>query len=96
MPERVLRERLEVLGEHVLAPADDGEGVILKLLDTGGAARRVNVWPAASRFQLARRCDLVEMNGDALPVAADGRTTLDLPAWGIAAARLFTPRERAG
>ena len=73
-----------------------GEGVDGTGRVEGGAARRVNVWPAASRFQLARRCDLVEMNGDALPVAADGRATLDLPAWGVAAARLFTPRERAG
>jgi hypothetical protein len=77
-------------------PADDGEGVILKVLDVGGAARRIHVWPAAHRFQLARRCDLVEMNGAPLPVAADGRAALDVPAWGIAAARLFTPRERAG
>jgi hypothetical protein len=77
-------------------PADDGEGTILKVLDVGGAARRISVWPAAHRFQLARRCDLVEMNGDPLPVTADGRAALDLPAWGVAAARLFTPRERAG
>lgn len=95
------RDRALLLGDpSVMAlgakPADDGEGVILKVLDVGGGARRVNVWPAACRFQLARRCDLVEMNGDALPVAADGRATLDVAAWGAAAARLFTPRERAG
>lgn len=95
------RDRALVLGDPAVMvigakPADDGEGAILKLLDAAGAARRVNVWPAAYRFQLARRCDLVEMNGDPLPVAADGRAALDLPAWGVAIARLFTPRERAG
>jgi hypothetical protein len=95
------RDRALVVGDPAVMvvgakPADDGEGAVVKLLETGGAGRRVNVWSAAYRFQLARRCDLVEMNGDALPVAADGRAALDLPAWGVAAARLFTPRERAG
>jgi hypothetical protein len=95
------RDRALVLGDPAALvigakPADDGEGVILKVLDAGGGARRLSVWPAAVRFQLARRCNLVEMNGDPLPVASDGRATLDLAAWGVSAARLFTPRERAG
>jgi len=77
-------------------PADDGDGVVLKLLEVGGGARTVGVWPAACRFALARRCNLVEMNEDALPVSPDGRTRVALRAWGVAAARLFTPRERAG
>jgi alpha-mannosidase len=76
-------------------PADDGEGAIVKLLDVAGAARSVSVWPAAYTFRRARRATLVEMNGDALPVAQDGRVTLELPAWGVDAARLFTPREGA-
>jgi hypothetical protein len=95
------RDRALVVGDAAAMvvgakPADDGEGVILKVLDVGGGSRRIHVWPAAYRFQLARRCDLVEMNGDPLPVAGDGRAALDVPARGVAAARLFTPRERAG
>jgi hypothetical protein len=74
-------------------PADDGEGVIVKLLDVGGQARAVGVWPAAFAFKLARRTNLVEHNGDAIPVTGEGRASVDLAAWGIAAARLFTPAE---
>ena len=74
-------------------PADDGEGVIVKLLDVGGQARSVGVWPAAYPFKLARRTNLVEQNGDPIAVASDGRASIDLPAWGIGAARLFTPAE---
>ena len=76
--------------------ADDGEGVIVKLLDVAGTARPVAVWPAAYRFTRARRANLVEMNGEPLAVASDRQAALDLPAWGIAAARLFTPRDSAG
>jgi alpha-mannosidase len=77
-------------------PADDGDGAIIKLLDTRGAARTVGLWPAAYGFQLARRTNLVEMNGEALTVGSDRSASLDLKSWGIAAARLFTPRESAG
>ncbi len=95
------RDRALVLGDPGVCvvgakPADDGEGAILKLLDVAGRARRVSVWPGAYPFQLARQCNLVEMNGDPLPVAADHRTSVDLPAWGVGCARLFTPREQAG
>jgi alpha-mannosidase len=71
--------------------ADDGDGVIVKLLDVAGTARQVGVWPAGYTFAQARRVDLVERNGDPLPVAADRHATLNLGAWGVAAARLFTP-----
>jgi len=54
------------------------------------------VWPAGYSFRLARRTNLVEMNGDALPVGGDRRANVDIKAWGVAAARLFTPRETAG
>ena len=77
-------------------PADDGDGAIVKLLDIRGTARGVGIWPAAYGFQLAKRTNLVEMNGDALTVSGDRSASLDLKAWGIAAARLFTPRESAG
>ena len=73
--------------------ADDGEGAIVKLLDVSGQARAVGVWPAAYAFKLARRTTLVEQNGDPLPVGSDGRASIDLPAWGIGSARLFTPAE---
>ena len=73
--------------------ADDGEGVIVRLLDISGQARAVGVWPAAYAFRLARRTNLVEHNGDPIPVGADGKATVDLAAWGVGAARLFTPAE---
>jgi len=73
--------------------ADDGEGAIVKLLDVSGQARAVGIWPAAYAFKLARRTTLVEQNGDPLPVGSDGRASIDLPAWGIGTARLFTPAE---
>ncbi|HEX4573702.1 MAG TPA: hypothetical protein VH158_01125, partial [Gemmatimonadales bacterium] len=75
-------------------PADDGDGAIVKLLDVSGSARSVGVWPAAYGFRAARRANLVEMNGDAVAVAPDGRATVNLAAWGVGALRLFTPRER--
>jgi alpha-mannosidase len=77
-------------------PADDGEGAVLKVLDVRGADRTIGVWPAAFGFQQARRVNLVEMNGPALAVSADRSAGVDVKAWGIAAARLFTPRETAG
>jgi len=70
-------------------PADDGEGVIVKLLDIAGQARSVGVWPAAYAFHQARRTNLVEMNGDGVVVAGDGKAATDLAAWGVAALRLF-------
>src|SRR5207247_523958 len=74
-------------------PADAGDGVIVKVLDIAGQARGVGIWPAAYAFKLARRTTLVEQNGDAITVGGDGRASLDLAAWGVAAARLFTPGE---
>src|SRR5437660_762746 len=61
-----------------------------------GTARKVPVGPAAVEFREARRTNLVEMNGDAIGVGPDHRVTLDLPARGVAAARLFTPPQAAG
>jgi hypothetical protein len=77
-------------------PADDGEGAVLRLLDVTGAARPVSLWPAAYRYAQARRTNLVEMNEEPVAVAADGRVTAAVPAWGIASLRLFTPREGSG
>src|SRR5437867_2286096 len=74
-------------------PADDGEGVIVKVLDIAGQARAVGLWPAAYAFKQARRTNLVEQNGDPLAVGSDGRTSVDLVAWGVAAVRLSTPAE---
>lgn len=73
--------------------ADDGDGVIVKLLDVAGQARSVGVWPAAYAWKLARRTTLVEQNGDAITVGGDGRAPVDLAAWGVGAVRLFTPAE---
>src|SRR6266571_3067764 len=77
-------------------PADDRSGAVVKLLDVTGVGRAVAVWPGAYTFRGARRANFVEMNGDPIPIAPDGRVTLELPAWGVGALRLFTPRERAG
>jgi hypothetical protein len=74
-------------------PADDGEGVIVKLLDVAGQARSVGLWPAAYAFKQARRANLVEQNGDVIPLSADGRASIEVAAWGVGAARLFTPGE---
>jgi hypothetical protein len=78
--------------------ADDGDGVIVKWLDVSGQARAVGMWPAAYAFRSARRASLVEhqADGDALPIAGDGRATVELSAWGVAAVRLFTPAEPPG
>ncbi|HXF96686.1 MAG TPA: hypothetical protein VNI61_11365, partial [Gemmatimonadales bacterium] len=77
-------------------PADDGEGTIVRLLDVSGADRAVAVWPAAVRFQAARRTDFVERNEAPLPLAEDGRAAVAVRAWGAASLRLFTPRAGAG
>ena len=77
-------------------PADDHAGAVVKLVDVAGVARAVAVWPGAYGFRGARRTNFVEMNGDPVPVAPDGHVTIELPAWGTAALRLFTPREGAG
>lgn len=76
--------------------ADDGDGTIVKVLDVAGTGRSVGVWPAACAFTAARAVNLVEMNGDPLPVTGDHRVALDLKPWGVAAARLFTPRASTG
>jgi alpha-mannosidase len=76
--------------------ADDGDGAIVRLLDVSGAARAVGVWPAGFGFTAARRTNLVEMNGDAIAIGGDRRAGLDLKAWGLATARLFTPRAPTG
>src|SRR5437773_1548706 len=76
-------------------PADDRTGAVVKLVDLTGVARAVAVWPGAYGFRGARRTNFVEMNGNRVPVAPDGHVTIDLPAWGAAALRLFTPREGA-
>ena len=85
-------------GVHVVGAklADDGEGAVIKLLDVAGTARGVPVGPGAFEFRAARRTNLVEMNGDLISVGPDRRVTLELPARGVAAARLFTPPQAAG
>ncbi|MGH7336279.1 MAG: hypothetical protein ACREI7_01755, partial [Myxococcota bacterium] len=77
-------------------PAEDGVGAIVKLLDVAGQTRAVGLWPAAYTFRAARRTDLVEQNGDAIAVGSDGRASVEVRAWGVAAARLFTPAEEVG
>jgi hypothetical protein len=76
--------------------ADDLDGVVVKLVDVTGTSRSVGVWPAAYAFTAARSVNLVEMNGDALSTGGDHRVSVDVKPWGVAAARLFTPRAPTG
>ena len=81
-------------------PADDGNGAVVAVLDVSGQPRTVGIWPAALAFKAARRTSLVEADGggDAIAVGGGGdrRAAVDVAAWGLAAARLFTPRESPG
>jgi len=74
-------------------PADDANGAVVTLLDVSGQGRTVGIWPAALAFSAARRTNLVEIDGDAIAVGADRRATVDVAAWGLAGARLFTLRD---
>jgi hypothetical protein len=76
--------------------ADDGDGAVVKLLDVTGTGRSIGVWPAGYAYTAARSVNLVEMNGDALTPGGDRRVSLDVRPWGVAAARLFTPRASTG
>ena len=77
-------------------PADDGNGAVVTLLDVAGQGRTVGIWPAALAFSAARRTSLVEIDGDAIAVGSDRRATVDVAAWGLAGARLFTSRDAPG
>jgi hypothetical protein len=76
-------------------PCDDGDGMIVRRSCSMSRVRRISIgiWPAAYAFKQARRTNLVELNGDAITVGADGRASIDVPAWGIGTARLSTPTE---
>jgi hypothetical protein len=80
-------------GALVLAatPADDGQGMIVRLLDVSGTSRPVGLWPAARAYRAARRASIVADDLDEIAVETDGRTTVPLRAWSVAAVRLFTP-----
>ena len=74
-------------------PADDGNGAVVTVLDVSGQGRTVGIWPAALAFSAARRTNLIEVDGEAIAVGSDRRAAVDVTAWGLAGARLFTPRD---
>jgi alpha-mannosidase len=75
--------------------AEIGDGVIVRLLEVGGAARTASIWPAAYAFRHVRRTNLVEVD-EGPTSSVTGAAAVELRAWGVASARLFTSREGAG
>jgi len=62
-------------------PADDGEGVIVKVLDVAGQARSVGYGRRRTRSNSRAALRSSSLNGDAIAVGGDGRASVDLAAW---------------
>lgn len=80
----------EIATQHTqltaLKTAEDGRGLILRLVESAGSQETVTVcppWPCAS----ACRCNLLEDDGEPLPVQ-DGTVTIALAPWQIVSIRL--------
>ena len=71
---------------HVKA-AVDGDGLIVRLLNASDATQEAAVGSALFAITGARTCDLLEQDGDDLPVQ-DGRVTLSLPPRRMAVLRI--------
>ncbi|MCB0073731.1 MAG: hypothetical protein KDE20_19820, partial [Caldilineaceae bacterium] len=71
---------------HVKAAAD-GDGLIVRLLNASDATQEAAVGSALFAITGARTCDLLEQDGDDLPVQ-DGRVTLSLPPRRMAVLRI--------
>ncbi len=67
--------------------ADDGRGLIVRVRELTGRDARVAIRTSIPGLKGARRCDLVERDGDALPLA-DGRVELPLSGNAMATVRL--------
>jgi alpha-mannosidase len=52
-------------------PAEDGRGVVMRFLDTGGAQRTIHVEVPAMTLREVRRTDAVERDKEALPLAGE-------------------------
>ena len=76
---------LSMLG---ISPATDGYGAIIYLQETLGVSRKVPVGPAVLRFEHAERVDHLERFIEEIPVGADGKIAVHVPADGVVALRL--------
>jgi alpha-mannosidase len=72
-------------------PADDGDGLIVRLLNASDAPTTARFASGLLRVRAAERCDLLEHPLDPIPVEA-GRLAIELPARGFSAVRVFAHR----
>ena len=89
---------LEIEGSGVeieaLKPAEDGNGYILRLLETAGSARHVRISSPLLQFQHAWPCDASEENGKEIRSVQQG-IDVEMQPFGIATVRLvMRPRAR--
>jgi len=75
-------------------PADDGRGLIVRVRELAGRDARVTLRTSVPGLAAAHRCDLVERDGEPLPLA-DGRIELSLGRNAMAAVRLLPASEAA-
>jgi hypothetical protein len=70
-------------------PAEDGDGTIVRLLETAGAAQQVRMWLPSGSIRAAWRCDVVERNQQPLTLTAAGpELRFELGRYQIATLRL--------
>jgi hypothetical protein len=72
-------------------PADDDDGLIVRLLNASDATATAYVGSGLLRIRAAKRCDLLEHRSESVPVEA-GRAAIDLPPRGLAAVWLMVER----
>lgn len=71
-----------------LKPARYAPGWVARLQEIGGAARVASLAIPGRRVARAWACDLLERDGEPLPVEPDGSLRVTVPAWGLASVRL--------
>jgi hypothetical protein len=69
-------------------PAEDGLGAVVYLQETLGVSRDVSFGPGILNFSHAETVDFLERYVEALPLGADGRLSLPLPANSVVAIRV--------
>ena len=73
---------------EALKPAEDGEGYIVRLLETAGHARKTRLSSSLLAFTRGWLCNAAEDKLRDLPTSRDG-VEVDLPAYGIVTVRLL-------